>query len=101
MDRSFTGKNKKRYGKVGILLVWLGLSIFLIVNGAYGKDLKSEKEVTLETEKIYGTLEKPKIVFPVKWKSPEIINIWKGKEIGRRDFKKEIMKPLDLFELNN
>lgn len=101
MDR-FTGKkDREKSGKLILILVsCIFLTLFLGGIPAYGttKQInKKEETIKLEKEEIYGTLERPGVIFPVRWKSPEVIH--ERSYPLQRSFTEEIFEPLDLIRL--
>lgn len=74
-----------------VLLVFL---ISLLCNKiSYAED-KEDKKITIEKTEVVGVLEKPAVIFPVRWKNPE------GQTakalIPERSFKEEIFELMDM-----
>lgn len=81
------------------VVAWKTLILVLILflfTGAvlHAEDKEEEKKITIEKTDVIGVLEKPAVIFPVRWKSPE------GQPAKaltpERSFKKEIFELVDM-----
>jgi len=79
------------------------LFIFLICilcsGNSYAEDkTEEEKKISVEKTQVFGVLEKPAVIFPVRWKNPE------GQPLKTlpydRSFKEEIFEFIDMGIIN-
>ncbi len=77
-----------------ILTVLLVCLISLLCKISYAEDKEEEKKITIEKTEVIGVLERPAVIFPVRWKYPE------GQPAKtltpERSFKEEIFELIDL-----
>ncbi len=98
MDR-YPGKKDEHKVKKSTLkwvMVFLGIFIISLWGDRIYAEMQKEKEkkIELEKEEILGILERPNVVFPIRWKDPE------GPEESlyklQRSFKEEIFDFVDM-----
>lgn len=70
----------------------------LCINTSYAEDKEEEKKIIVEKTEILGVLERPAVIFPVRWKYPE--GLMPGTLHSGRSFKKEILEFIDLETIN-
>jgi len=76
---------------IAVFVVFLSLSG---INTSYAEDKEEEKKITIEKTEVLGVLERPAVVFPVRWKSPEG---HQAKSVTlMRSFKEEIFEFIDM-----
>ncbi|OHE57314.1 MAG: hypothetical protein A2Z47_02985 [Thermodesulfovibrio sp. RBG_19FT_COMBO_42_12] len=80
-----------------ILLVFL--ISFLSINTSYAEEKTEEdKKISVEKTQVFGVLERPAVIFPVRWKNPEGLPL---KTIpSERSFKEEIFEFIDMETIN-
>ena len=90
----------KNRAHVFILTVWFVFLISLLSNETtYAEDkAEEEKKITVEKTEVFGVLERPAVIFPVRWKYPE----WQPLKTlpSDRSFKKEIFEFIDMETIN-
>ena len=78
-----------------ILTALLIVLISLLCNGtSYAEDKEEEKKITIEKTEVLGVLERPAVIFPVRWKYPE--EHAAKTMILKRSFKEEIFEFVDM-----
>ena len=76
---------------IAVFVVFLSLSG---TNTSYAEDKEEEKKITIEKTEVLGVLERPAVIFPVRWKSPEG---QPAKSVTlMRSFKEEIFEFIDI-----
>lgn len=99
MDRYPGKKNGRRVKKWGAVF----LAIFLISlwgDRVYAEPQKEkDSKIQLEKEEIIGVLERPNVLFPVRWKDTEA-PAEKSYEL-QRSFKEEIFDFVDMEKMGN
>lgn len=79
--------------KIIIILIMVILISF-IGNILYAEDKEEEKKITIEKTEVLGVLERPAVIFPVRWKYPE--GYAARTVILERSFKEEIFEFVDM-----
>ncbi len=86
-----------RNAECGVKIIFI-LSVVILIsfigNILYAEDKEEEKKVTIEKTEVLGVLERPAVIFPVRWKYPEG-NAGKT-VIPGRSFKEEIFEFVDM-----
>ncbi len=79
---------------IHIIVMFIVLISFLCINTSYAEEKEADKKITIEKTEVLGVLEKPAVIFPVRWKNPE------GKPAKtltpERNFKDEIFEFIDM-----
>lgn len=76
---------------IAVFVVFLSLSG---INTSYAEDKEEEKKITIEKTEVLGVLERPAVIFPVRWKLPEG---QPAKSVTlMRSFKEEIFEFIDM-----
>ena len=77
-----------------VLILIMVILISFVGNILYAEDKEEEKKITIEKTEVLGQLERPAVIFPVRWTYPE------GRAaktvILRRSFKEEIFEFVDM-----
>ena len=78
-----------------ILTALLIVLISLLCNGtSYAEDKEEEKKITIEKTEVLGVLERPAVIFPVRWKYHE--GYAARTVILERRFEEEIFEFVDM-----
>lgn len=77
-----------------ILILIMVILISFIGNILYAEDKEEEKKITIEKTEVLGQLERPAVIFPVRWTYPEG-RAAKTVILGR-SFKEEIFEFVDM-----
>ena len=78
-----------------MLTALLIVLISLLCNGtSYAEDKEEEKKITIEKTEVLGVLERPAVIFPVRWKYPE--GHAAKTVILERSFEEEIFEFIDM-----
>ena len=83
-----------------ILTICLIFLISLLCNETTYAEEKTEedKKISVEKTQVFGVLERPAVIFPVRWKNPEGLPL---KTIpSERSFKEEIFEFIDMETIN-
>ncbi len=76
---------------IAVFVVFFSLSC---INTSYAEDKEEEKKITIEKTEVLGVLERPAVIFPVRWKLPEG---QPAKSVTlMRSFKEEIFEFIDM-----
>lgn len=104
MDRYHREKGWRKFEKLKTILTLFGillLSVLLLSlwdNALYAEmEAQLEKKIELEKLQIFGVVERPNVVFPVRWKDPE--NPEERVYNFKRSFKEEIFDFVDVEDL--
>src|SRR3990172_6748878 len=95
--RDFRVKHKNHIIILTVLLIFL---ISLLCNETSNAEEKTEdeKKISVEKTEVFGVLERPAVIFPVRWKYPEGLPL---KTLpSDRSFKKEIFEFIDMETIN-
>lgn len=99
MDKCSGKEGRCQIQKLTAILILLGLCVFYLatyqVYAAEGPQQEEENKIEIELEKqsIVAHIEHPSIVFPVRWKTPDIPE--ERAYILRQDFREEIKKIIE------
>jgi len=90
-----------KYGIHILILTLLLVSLTSLLSNetSYAEDkAEEEKKITVEKTEVFGVLERPAVIFPVRWKYPE----WQPLKTlpSDRSFKKEIFEFIDMETIN-
>jgi hypothetical protein len=77
-----------------ILILIMVILISFIGNILHAEDKEEEKKVTIEKTEVLGVLERPAVIFPVRWKYPE--GHAAKTMILERSFEEEIFEFVDM-----
>jgi len=78
-----------------MLTALLIVLISLLCNStSYAEDKEEEKKITIEKTEVLGVLERPAVIFPVRWKYPE--GHAAKTVILERSFEEEIFEFIDM-----
>ena len=77
-----------------VLILIMVILISFIGNILYAEDKEEEKKITIEKTEVLGQLERPAVIFPVRWTYPEG-RAAKTVILGR-SFKEEIFEFVDM-----
>lgn len=86
-------RNAEFIAKAIIILVIVTL-ISLTGNALHAEEKEEEKKITIEKTEVLGVLERPAVIFPVRWKLPEGQPAKSVKLM--RSFKEEIFEFIDM-----
>ena len=86
-------RNAEYITKTIIILMVITL-ISCTTNILFAEEKEEEKKITIEKTEVLGVLERPAVIFPVRWKSPEG---QPAKSVTlMRSFKEEIFEFIDM-----
>lgn len=77
-----------------IIILLMVILISFMGNILYAEDKEEEKKVTIEKTEVLGVLERPTVIFPVRWKYPE--GHAAKTVILERSFREEIFEFVDI-----
>lgn len=96
MDRYHRKKDRDRTTKLKMIVVGCGILILSLWSDRIYAEAQKEKDkrIELEKEEIVGILERPNVLFPIRWKDTEVSE--EGSYKLQRSFKEEIFDFVDM-----
>ena len=90
---------KRRIHNIILIILLVSLISLLCNKPSYAEDkAEEEKKIAIEKTDVFGVLERPSVIFPVRWKYPE------GQPLKtlttERSFKEEIFEFIDMETIN-
>ena len=92
MDRDYRKEGWYKTTKLKIAIVLFVFSIIVTCGNIQAAE--KDKKIELEKEEIIGVLERPNVIFPIRWKDPDGPNEREYKL--QRSFKEEIFDFVDM-----